>query len=459
MIKNRFIPIQLFIGFIWICILIMMANALFIFPSADDYSYYLGQQQRSFVEFQKWHYNNWGGRYIPNMILGSFSFEGLGLWLYRFLSVSMILGLYTSIFIFVKRVLKITDSFLHQSYITCILFITYTLSLYSISQQFYWLSGSITYNLGIIFCLLSWSYFDIACKNLLSLLGVIISVFILNGTNEIVMLLFNISLVIYIFYALIIKKNIHPIIYAIIIFSFICCLIALLAPGNTIRSESAGFINTKNPIFTISRAVFRSSVFLWEHFYTVIFALLAIYPYLDRTSSRFQIAIPNHLILWVKWGIVLFPFIILFIGTAPSYWATGRIPPQRTANVISFFFFCASIFSLLFYRSNFSAPKINEKVLMSIPLMILLTLLLLPNFMIMNIKDFVTGKTYEYNQKMKERIIFLKNTPKENVEVQSIPIPKGIIFGDLEEDSTHFHNKAVAEYYGKKSIVLKKIKL
>ena len=83
----------------------MIVNAFFIYPSADDFSYYTGAKELGFGEFQKWHYMNWGGRYIPNDLLGSFSFDGIGIWYYRTIAISIILGLFFSFIVFVKNVL------------------------------------------------------------------------------------------------------------------------------------------------------------------------------------------------------------------------------------------------------------------------------------------------------------------------------------------------------------------
>ena len=52
--------------FVTLCVLII--NSFFIYPSADDYSYFVKQKSYGFCAFQEWHYFNWGGRYIANMI-------------------------------------------------------------------------------------------------------------------------------------------------------------------------------------------------------------------------------------------------------------------------------------------------------------------------------------------------------------------------------------------------------
>ena len=62
--KNTYLLKRIFIIISVLCVLFMIVNAFFIYPSADDFSYYTGAKELGFGEFQKWHYMNWGGRYI-----------------------------------------------------------------------------------------------------------------------------------------------------------------------------------------------------------------------------------------------------------------------------------------------------------------------------------------------------------------------------------------------------------
>lgn len=188
-IKN-FVPI-LWVTIGLLMVLILSINSFFTFPSSDDFVYYIDSHAMGFGKFQKWHYLNWGGRYVPNAVLGSFNFESLGLILYKVLPLGMIWGLFLSMFFFIKKVLKLNNRL--TIFLSCVMFLCYGLSLLSTAQQFYWLPGSITYNLGICLCLIIWG--SLENLNHRNFVLIFILVFLLNGTNEICMLMFNISLV------------------------------------------------------------------------------------------------------------------------------------------------------------------------------------------------------------------------------------------------------------------------
>lgn len=447
---------SIFIGYTVFCLLILVGNSLFDYPSSDDYAYYIGQSKSSFWEFQKAHYNNWGGRYVPNALLGSFSYDGLGLWLYRGVSISMIVGLFISMFIFSQRVLQISEKERETLYVTSVIFIVFLLSSYSLSQLFYWMPGSVSYNLGIICNLLIWSYIRDIHKDFVKFIGVLFLTFILNGTNEISMLLFNLSLIVIIVFEKIKTGKINRVKSILMVMSLVFFLIAVLAPGNSVRAESINSPNIKSLFFSIPRSVNRGLIFLAEQFYVVIFAVLMLIPYLEKIPNL-KINIPLKLKFIVKWACILFPFAVLFVGNFPSYWAMGRIPPQRTVNVIAFFFLFSSLFSLIFYYSNFGYPKVNIKLKYLAPVLIWITFLILPNHLYVNITDFLTGKTYRFAKKMEERIVYIRNSTLQDIEVEPIPIPSEVIFKDLDENKDHYYNRSFAEYFNKRSIVLKKI--
>jgi len=453
--NNTYLLKRIFIIISILCVLFMIVNAFFIYPSADDFSYYTSAKELGFGEFQKWHYMNWGGRYIPNAVLGSFSFDGAGIWYYRMIAISIVLGLFFSFMVFVKNVLPPLE-LVDRLYISCVLFIGYTLSLYSIAQQFYWMPGSITYTLSCIICLLVWSFFN-KTNNWYSFFPLLFAIFIINGSNEISILMFNFSLILFIGFNVFMKRKINHFQYALILFSFLFGAISLLAPGNGIRSE--GFENTKSLIYSIPRTINRSAILIFEHLYSILFIAIALLPLLNK-NAYLKLNIPNERKKIFALGAFIFPFIILLLGVFPSYWATGKIPPQRAVNTISFFFMITMIFSLLFYYSNF---EINKKFIAFIKnknigiLLLLLALFFPPNYLKTAIRDLLSGKSYTFSQNMKERINYIKSSPEEDIQVPTIEIPS-ICAKELSEDKYHFYNSAYAKYYNKKSIVIKKEK-
>lgn len=438
-----------------LCVCFIIINALFIYPTADDFSYYIDSQEKGFWEFQKWHYLNWGGRYTPNALLGSFALDGVGLWIYRLISILIAVGLFGAFILFVKKVFKIKE-LIYIYYFSCILFLGYTLSLYSIAQQFYWLPGSLTYTFSCILCLIIWSFWE-SLYRWQFFLPIFLATFLVNGTNEISILLFNCSLVLIFVYQFFNDKKIHRHQYIIIAFSFIFGAISILAPGNRVRAESIDFENVNSILFSLPRTISRSGILLFEHFYTIFFIVLAILPFVEKLPS-FRINIPDRFKNIFKLSLVMFPFLVLLLGVFPSYWATGKIPPARTVNTVGFFFMLSMVFSLLVYYSNFGIStkllSFTKKNNIGMGLL-LVSLVFLPNYLKTSIKDLFSGKSYQFSKDMEQRIHHIKITKDENVEISPIELPS-ITYKEITEDPNYFYNRAYAKYYKKKSIVLKR---
>ncbi len=451
--KNTYLLKRIFIIISILCVLFMIINAFFIYPSADDFSYYIGAKELGFGEFQKWHYMNWGGRYIPNALLGSFSFDGIGIWYYRTIAISIILGLFFSFMVFVKNVLTPLES-VDKLYTSCVLFIGYTLSLYSIAQQFYWMPGSITYTLSCILCLLVWSFFN-KTNNWYYFFPLLFGIFIINGSNEISILMFNFSLILFIGFNVFMKRRINHFQYALVLFSFLFGAISLLAPGNGMRAEE--FENTKSLTYSIPRTINRGAILIFEHLYNILLVAIALLPLLNK-NTYLRLNIPDKSKKILALGIFIFPFAILFLGIFPSYWATGRIPPQRAVNTISFFFMIAIIFSILVYYSNF---EINNKIITFIKTkkigisLLLLAVFFPPSYLKASIKDLLSGRSYTFSQNMENRINYIKSSSEKDIQVPTIEIPS-ICTKELSEDKDHYYNSAYAKFYNKKSIIIKK---
>ena len=432
--------------FVTLCVLII--NSFFIYPSADDYSYFVKQKSYGFWAFQEWHYFNWGGRYIANMILGSFDFNEAGLYWYRSIAVFIILGFYISLVAFTKQIIRPKDYLLT----TNLMFLAYCFSLYSLSQEFYWMPGSITYTLSLILCLISWTLLE-KSKNWRFFLINIILIILLNGTNEISSLIYNGSLFLYLLYSYIKTKNINRAVFTLLIFSVGCMLISILAPGNTVRTLSEKSPNTHDVIFSISRAIFRTVTFTAERLF--IFLILGVFLFKGLQKRNLKMSVPKIPTIILKSACIFFPFLVLCFGIFPSYYATGRIPPERTVNTVSFFFLISIVFSIQFYKDNFiEAENIHFKSIINyIPILLLLIIVTHPNDLRNNFYDLFSGRSLIFAKEMEERDQYLKSTPEEVVTVKKISvIPNTLLFKDISGDPTNFFNYYYARFYNKKSV-------
>lgn len=427
---------------------VIVVNALFIYPSADDFSYFVKQRDYGFWAFQEWHYFNWGGRYIPNMILGSFDFNGAGLYYYRLIAMAVISGLYFSLYGFTKRILQPRDSFFTSN----LMFLAYCFSLYSLSQEFYWMPGSITYTLSLILCLVSWTILEKSKNPVYFFINVLIIV-VLNGTNEISTLFFNGSLFLYLCFQFIQTKKINIPVFILFVISVGCMLASILAPGNSVRTLSENNANTHNLVFSLSRAVFRTGFFLAERLF--IFLILGLILFQQLQKRNIEINLPNVPKGLLKVLCIIFPFAVLCFGIFPSYYATGRIPPERTVNTISFFFMIAIIFSIQSYKDNFStSEKLQWKPILNyVPVLLVVLLVVYPNDLRSNIYDLFSGRSMQFEKEMRARDEYLKSTPDAVVTVKKISVlPNTLLFKDISEDPNTFFNHYFARFYNKKSV-------
>lgn len=432
------------------CVLCFVINSFYTFPSADDFSYFVGQEKLGFLKFQKWHFLNWGGRYLPNMALGIFSFDGNGLYVYRAFAALIILTLALGFY-------QLSNAFFEKEnafYIASFLFISYSFSFYSIAQEFYWMPGSVTYTLGITLSLFIWSFIKKLENNLVFIFS-LIAVIILNGTNEVTMIFFNISLILFSVFQLLKAEPIAKRVYILISLSIICMAFSILAPGNTVRSLSINNPNTHQLFYTISRALNRSIIFLYEKFFIFFITGFIIYNIVTVKNLKLKISqsFPNI----IKILTIIFPFAILCTSVALTYFATGRIPPERTANTIAFYFLIALIFSLMFYKANFTEPNLSSNKVFS-PLLHLFFIVLLmfyPNELRANIVDLFTGKSRQFTIEMKERDAFIKSSSAQVIHVKKISVlPITIFFKDISSNPNNFINNSYAAYYHKKSITV-----
>ena len=427
---------------------VLVVNALFIYPSADDFSYFVKQTDYGFWAFQEWHYFNWGGRYIPNMILGSFDFNGAGLYWYRLIVMAVIIGLYFSLYGFTKRILQPKDAFFTSN----LIFLAYCFSLYSLSQEFYWMPGSITYTLSLILCLVCWTILEKSKNPVYFFINVLIIV-VLNGTNEISTLFYNGSLLLYLCFQFIQTKKINIPVFMLFVVSVGCMLASILAPGNSVRTLSENNPNTHDLVFSLSRAVFRTGFFLAERLFIFLILGLILFHQLQKRYLKINLTnVPKGIL---KVLCIIFPFAVLCFGIFPSYYATGRIPPERTVNTIAFFFMIAIIFSIQFYKDTFTTSKKLQwqPIFNYVPLLLVVLLAVYPNDLRSNIYDLFSGRSMEFEKEMRARDEYLKSTPDAVVTVKKISaLPNTLLFKDISEDPNTFFNHYFARFYNKKSV-------
>ena len=144
--NHKLIKISLLLITLSILIPIVFLS-FFNYPAADDFSYGVNPQGLGFIEKNIDRYFNWTSRYFATSVLisspivfGSTSY----FWIYPLLFIALF---YFSIFRLLKSIG--IDSF-SNNLLTLSLMSVYTLVIPSLTENFYWLAGSVTYFLPSI---------------------------------------------------------------------------------------------------------------------------------------------------------------------------------------------------------------------------------------------------------------------------------------------------------------------
>src|SRR6185369_3187444 len=206
----------------------------------------------------------------------------------------------------------------------------------NLPEAYYWMVGSITYQLG---CILLLFFFTTVLKSdrksggmflLLSLLAGILIVAI-AGSNEVLMLLILLTVVLI---AMLKVKNRSRdkwrwVAYALI--TLICVAIVISAPGNVERASL--YPNRHRFWYSLAMSSLQEMRFLviWISNPAFIFATILFVPIAGRLAGKITLVrrLQRHSVLCAI-GLLL----IVFLGFFPPYWATGVLGQHRTVNTV-----------------------------------------------------------------------------------------------------------------------------
>ncbi len=345
----------------WISVVFLVSYALLgllAYPAVDDYDYARKAIEKGFWNTWVYEYLNWNGRYIATAIL---SFNPLT-WkmfdLYHLIPSFLILGLLAgTCSLFNELFNGVTTK--QRSYQYAFIFVfLFLYRHFTLEQDLYWMAGSITYTLPITFYSFGLSHMlkylrtSKGLEKFTHLVVAIVSAFILIGSNETIMVIWNFTLLSAIIYQWVYSKKFNSGLAILFIFSLIFSFSVLLAPGNSVRSnrylKSHDFFRTVGN--SITYTLVYSIKFLSPPF--VIFLVLN-KKLVQGLKSKYQLLTPNkknlRFICFVWFG-------VMFLTMAPSLWGMGRRPNDRTlASSIYFYYLLFPVFA---YQILYRSPKV-----------------------------------------------------------------------------------------------------
>ncbi len=422
-------------------------------PTADDFCYNCKSRDLGFWNAQLSWYIDWSGRYFSSAILSIKPLVSDSFLIYKLIPVILLISLFTSIYylsslLFVN--LKKRDFFI----LTFFILTLYLIQMPSISQGFYWLAGSITYQLSNILAILLFCFLIklIETNERKYLILSIIFAFLVIGSNEASMLLISFLIGVIFIFKSIQQKKINFSILILLIFVVIFSAIVINSPGNTIR---ASYYPNKNQIFyAIYKSILavKSYLGIWLPF-IIVFTFI-FFDYFNKkieikTSKIFSI---NPIIVF------LIVFSIPFIGFFTGYWSVGRIPPFRTINIIYFYFLIGLIYFafIVFFKlkqneNDFITYSKWVKYLLFIIIFIQLGQ---ENNIRVAYSDLFSGKAYYYDLELKNRYKTIQNNSNDILYVPALTFkPTTIFCGDITNDSKDWRNQCYDSYYKPKTII------
>jgi hypothetical protein len=245
-------------------------------------------------------------------------------------------------------------------------------------------------------------------------------------------------------------RNVVPLLLITIIFA----LITILAPGNNARIEAN---ETKLNLFDFNQLlnnfirVFK--VYIYYNLYLFFSLSVILFPVSLIIKETF---IDIKIKYFTSFKLIFSYLIIAFSSISPFVLYPDFAAP-RTILIFSFFFILFLIpHIVLFYKYIFFKLNIlqTEKYYVFVLLIVLIPLIVIEFSWI---KRSYIAKT-EINKRY-DLLYNFKNSKKDiKVEKLNLDLPQIKVFHDIQDDTCHYINHDLAEYYGLKSIGYKEIK-
>lgn len=421
-------------------LLVLLLPFLYLFafthPIADDLSFgYQAKQAPLFdVLVNSYFYSN--GLYSGNFFMFLFPVSLNELMYYRLFLLSCFVIFYISIFYFINTVFP-TINKLDKIIISLFFVLTVLGSTTHLSEAFYWQTSVIYYQLSLTFVLFyfGWliQYFQqsfIFNKPIHQILLVLLLILIIGMKESIALIMgFITGLLFYYSYFKTKENKIFFTIQLLVALIFISFLVT--APGNDVRMGA--YPDNKN----FSRSLLFTIMQMGRFSATWLFACSGI-VFVFIVAELHQKAVPLLKIL--DWKIALLVFFgILFLCIFPAYWATGILGQHRTLNIASLFF-VLFIFVLVINKGKYFDQLFPLSFFKKGLFFCIVFLIAGNGFMV--VLDIFSGRVSSYDKQLTERAKIITKTHSTSELPILTNIPKSLFVVDVQQDTSHWINKA-----------------
>lgn len=448
-------------------ILPFLLNAAFAHPWTDDYAFAAIAREKGFVDSFYYWYSHFTGRYFSvSLMLVSPMVYGL-LWAYKLLPVLLCLALFGAMFFLIAELTAESVPPRGKVLLALALVFVYLDQMPDLRSGLYWVPGTFTYLAGAILLLL--------------LVGVIIRLrkkpqeeknralvaagaalgLCLPGTNEILLAILPPTLALFFLYDHLQKQKFDRRLLWILAAVVLGTVLELLAPGNTHRLGSyAGSRNSLAAGVQAAGATY-SSLFLWIGTPQLL-ALTLLTAWHTRRNPQLR-----SLVRGIHPGVSSFLLLVFLFGCYfPPYWGMGAHPPYRVVNLIYLLFIVAWLLNIvvIFARINpetlaFIGRLPFRFVIPPLALYAVVLFALGHSNLVTVAGDLLSGRSYRYDQELQRRYATIKTDPDPISEVEILQnTPASLFFSDIYFVDKDWINRSYADYFGKKSIVLKRVR-
>jgi len=424
-IRNQDMLRRLMLLALGLTILPFAILTIFSNPAYDDYCFAVRSMRLGFIEAQKSAFNTRFGRYFSTALLSwDLNFSGYHVFAFLFILLTL-----AAIYFLVAALLDSSATRLDKLIAAALVTALFSNQMPDITEGYYWLSGSVTYQLASILTLFLFALAIRALKggkrSNLALVGCGLLIIAIVGCNETSMALLLFLLTGITVKAFSIRSTARWAWVALLGVAMLCALVVILAPGNAVRGSY--YPNKHRLFFSLGFALIQEARYLlkWITNPALVLSTILFVPIAGKLLRKSNL-VKNQLRIHPLTAL-LFLLGLVFLGFFPAYWSTGLLGQLRTVNTVYLFFLIGWFLNVCFWVEYFERRRPDQKwELPTYAYIICLTLVPLTLVLTNNTKaafaDLAGGRAYTYDQQRRKRNAQFEQCAQEHTKCEFTPI-------------------------------------
>lgn len=480
--KESKIAVWIVFTFLFLVLLPLFVIAHFNYPCSDDFAFADALYKAisdgnsiGIVMLRAWeeavgYYKGWQGCYFNN-VLSSFGI-GIAIPEYYFMGTYLVLILFiASNFLFFRTVTyRICQWNTDVSWIFAIL--TTSIQILYVpypSEAFFWYVGATAYT--VTYSLLLLLVTALVCfycavdlrKRIFSGIASVLLAFIIGGSNYSTGLL-TAEVLVLAFMIMLLKRK-RCCFLGIVLIEYLCCFVVFnaLAPSNAGRMGAVESLGVSGSILA---SLQQGTVFLKEWFRLPVFIFLTVIFILGGVQvakMNFSFRLPGM--------VTIISFGLFCSMMTPTFFAGATWGPGRLINLVYFSYYFLLAGNLLYWtgwviHKYEKIQRILRKEVAILPVVVCFLSLFLLCLKIYGLQStssssallsLVKGEAAVYLEENRSRWELYTDDAVRNVVVEDFSVKPYVLYhDDIVEDETDWRNYAVANFFGKNSVKLKK---